>query len=179
MSELSTLIRKAQKGNQDCMLEIIDKFRPLIKKYSKKLKYDGSDSDLTISLIEIINYIPIYKNIKFKEEKYIVGYINTSITHKYIELSKKNTNLINKEMELDLNIMSNYKSIEEWSLIDTNIFICSLMDKLSDYHKHIIRKIFMYNMSEADLAKELSISRQSVNRAKNRALNSLRKFAIE
>lgn len=177
MNKLNNIVKNAQNGNKVCMLKIIDKFMPLIKKYSNKLQYDGADRDLIIALIEVMNYIPIYKNTKFDEDKYIVGYISTSIKHKYIQLSKKNTNIIDKEIELDLNILSDYKAIEEWNSIDTSIFINNLMDKLSSYHKYIIKKIFMYNISEVDLAKELKISRQSVNRAKNRALNNLRKVA--
>jgi RNA polymerase sigma factor (sigma-70 family) len=176
LNKLKDILEKAQNNNKECMLSIIEKFKPLVKKYSNKLNYDGADSDLVISLIETINCIPIYKNAKFNEDKYIVGYINTSIKHKYIQLSKKNTNIIDKEIELDLNIISNHEVMEDWNLIDT-IFLSNLVDKLSSYHKNIIRKIFMYNISEADLAKELKISRQSVNRAKNRALDNLRKIA--
>ncbi|AJA48421.1 RNA polymerase sigma factor, sigma-70 family protein [Clostridium pasteurianum DSM 525 = ATCC 6013] len=179
MDKLRCLVGKAKNNNEECMLFIIRKFKPLLKKYSNKLNYDGSDSDLVIALIEIINCIPIYKNSKFNEDKYIVGYINNSIKHKYIQLSKRNENIIKKETELDLNIISNYEAIQDWNLIDTSIFINNLVDKLSSYHKYIIKKIYIYNISEADLAKELNISRQSVNRAKNRALNNLRKIATE
>lgn len=166
MDSLINIIKKAQSGNKNCILQIIEKFKPLVKKYSRKLKYDGSDSDLVIALIEIINCIPIHKNSKFNEDK-------------YIQLSKRNENIIKKETELDLNIISNYEAIQDLNLIDTSIFINNLINKLSSYHKYIITKIFMYNISESDLAKELNISRQSVNRAKNRALDKLRKIATE
>lgn len=38
---------------------------------------------------------------------------------------------------------------------------------------------YIYELSEIDIAKILGISRQAVNRLKNRALNNLRKFFLE
>lgn len=86
MDELYELIiSKSKKGDQKCIVEVITKFYPLIKKYSKKLEYDGSNVDLIICLLESILYIPINKNINFKEDKYIVSYLNQCIKHKYFK----------------------------------------------------------------------------------------------
>ncbi|QCH29051.1 sigma-70 family RNA polymerase sigma factor [Clostridium tyrobutyricum] len=179
MGELKIIVERAQDGNKNCTLIIIEKFRPLINKYSKKLNYSGANSDLIICLIEVIRDMPIAKNPKFKEDKYIVGYIYTSIKRKYVQLYKEHLNIISRETELNLNVISDYYLDESWNLIDSRIFILSLMNKLSQYQKYIIKKIFLYDFSVSDLANELNISRQSVNRAKNRALNNLRKYAVE
>jgi RNA polymerase sigma factor (sigma-70 family) len=179
LNELKIIVEKAQDGNKNCMLIIIEKFRPLINKYSKKLNYSGANSDLIICLIEIISNIPMVKNPKFKEDKYIIGYIHISIKRKYFQLYREHLNVISRETELNLNIISDYYLDKSWNLIDNRIFILNLMDKLSQYQKYIIKKIFVYDFSVSELANELNISRQSVNRAKNRALNNLRKYAVE
>ncbi|AWI03546.1 hypothetical protein [Clostridium drakei] len=62
-NKLALLIKSSQNGNKDSTLEIIIRFMPLIKSYSKKLKYDGSDTDLIIRLIEVINKFPLLKKL--------------------------------------------------------------------------------------------------------------------
>ncbi|AGK96646.1 sigma-70 family RNA polymerase sigma factor [Clostridium pasteurianum] len=179
MRNLFNLVKEAQLDNKDSMLAIIEKFNPLIKKYSRKLNYDGANSDLIIALIETIRAIPIFTNDALKKEQYIIGYINTSIRHKYIRLSKKHIEITNKETELDINILLKNTTEESQDLIDNCIFLNALLDKLSQYQHDIINKLFICNISEVDLARQLNISRQSVNRIKNRALNNLRKVALE
>lgn len=179
MKNLFDLVKEAQLGNEESMLAIIEKFDPLIKKYSRKLDYDGANSDLIIALIETIKSIPIFKNNDLKREEYIVGYINTSIRRKYIKLSKKNIEIINRETELNTNILLKSTTEESQNLIDNRIFLNILLDKLSEYQHKVINNLFIFNISEADLARQLNISRQSVNRLKNRALDKLRKLVIE
>ncbi|MCC5467581.1 sigma-70 family RNA polymerase sigma factor [Pelosinus baikalensis] len=177
MGELSDKVKKAQMGNEKYMLQILEKFNPLIKKYNRQLNYDGAESDLIIALIEIIKYIPVFKNINLQKDNCIVGYISISIKNKYIKLSKKYMDIVNNETSLDLNILST--SEEDQRLIDNRIYVLDLLDKLPNYQKRIINNIYIQNVSETDLAKELNISRQSVNRAKNRALNNLKKIAAK
>ncbi|MCQ1528835.1 hypothetical protein [Lutispora saccharofermentans] len=56
-NNLYKLIVEAQKGNKDSCITLIDQFNPIVKKYSKKLGYDGADTDLIIWLIKTINKI--------------------------------------------------------------------------------------------------------------------------
>lgn len=179
MEKLVDMVKKAQNGDEKYMLEIIEKFKPLIKKYSIKLHYDGSDTDIVICLIETIRKMPIYNNINLNKEECIVGYINTSIKNKYISLSKKYMIVNNQEIAVDIQFFSTYKSQYNKELIDNHIFITFLLNKLSEYQRQIIQNIFIDNVSEVELAKRLHISRQCINKAKNRALSNLRKFATE
>ena len=63
MYELSYLVKEAQTGNKKYMLEIIEKFDPLLKKYGRKLTYDDAYADIMLCLIETIKNIPIFNNI--------------------------------------------------------------------------------------------------------------------
>jgi RNA polymerase sigma factor (sigma-70 family) len=175
MCNLSVLYKEASKGNKDSMVKIIKKFNPLIKKYSNKLIYDGADTDLIICLIETIQD----NHVDFNADKYVVGYISSTIYHKYINLSKKNMSIVNNETELNDYVISNYKLDQYEDIVNNYIFISNLLDKLPHNQKQIIKKIFFNDLAVVELAKQLNISRQSVNRTKNRALKNLRKLAIE
>lgn len=179
MVNLNYMVKKAQNGDEKYMMDIMEKFNPLIKKYSRKLKYDDAEADIIIFLIETINKIPIFNNINLNKDECIVGYISISIKNKYINLSKKYIDIVNKEIELDTNIFSGYSLQDEQKSIDNHIFVTFLLDKLPGYQRQIIENIFMDNISVIDISKRLHISRQSVNKTKNRALSNLKKFAIE
>ena len=56
---LSGKILEAQRGNQNCMLDLIRTFQQLLHKYAYKLHYEDAFSDLVISLIEVIYKIKI------------------------------------------------------------------------------------------------------------------------
>lgn len=169
MGELYKLIEESKKGNKECLLKVICRFNPLLRKYSRKLNYDGSESDLIICILEIIYTIPINNN-KMQQDECIVGYINVSIKHKYIYLSKKYTNIMSRETEFNTDILEeNYNQLSENSL-----YLENLMDNLPKLQQEIIKQIYFKGTSEKDIAKQLNISRQAVNRAKNRALKNLK-----
>lgn len=172
MSELYYLVNEAQQKNKNSLMEILEKFTPLIKKYSRKLNYDGSETDLIITLIETINAIPLSRTNIIKEDKYIVGYIATSIKNKYIFLSKKYSKIYEKEIELNLDIANNETS----NSMEECILLRMLLDKLPKLQRNIIIQKFIKDFSDSEIANQLNISRQAVNRAKNRGLKNLQKY---
>jgi hypothetical protein len=56
---LSELIKKAQVNDEGAMMELIKKFSPIVKKYSRMLNYDGSDTDLIITFIKAVKTIQV------------------------------------------------------------------------------------------------------------------------
>ena len=173
MGEIYNLVNDSKKGNKEDTLKLIKKFNPLIIKYSRKLNYDGAETDLIICLLEILNHIPIYNNPELQNDDRIVGYINTCIKHNYINLSKKDNLITNNEVELNTDILgedSSFNNFEDY------FFIYELLNNLPGFQKQIVKQIYIDNISESQLAKQLHISRQPVNRTKNRALNNLRTY---
>ncbi len=179
MEELNLIVKKAQNGDEKSMMEIIEKFKPLTKKYSRKLNYDDAEVDIIIFLIETIKKIPIFTNINLNKDECIVGYIHTSIKNRYISLSKEYMSINSHETPLDINIISHYTLQDDQESINNHIFIFHLLDKLPPYQKQIIKNIFIDNMPETALSNRLHVSRQSVNRAKNRALSNMKKFIAD
>ena len=88
MCILCNLISEAKDGNKNSMLEILNKFKPLIKKYSYKMNYEDAENDLILSMIQLIYDMPYLNN-----DGHAVNYINQSIYNayiKYIKLQIKN-----------------------------------------------------------------------------------------
>lgn len=172
MHNLYELVKEAQNGNNDATMNIIEKFSPLIRKYSRKLNYDVAYTDLIISLIETIKYIPIFRNENIKKEECLVAYISKSLIHKYIRLSKRYRKVSVKEVELNNQIFSNDITDE----IENTVFINKILSKLPKTQENILKQMFIYGYRESEIASQLNISRQAVNKTKKRALNSLRKY---
>lgn len=166
------LINNSKRGDKDSMMEIIIKFNPLIKKYKYLLQYDGAESDLIIELIKIIRKIPIDKDLNFRLDKYLVAYISYSIKNKYIFLSKKYNSIYSHETELNLDISEATTNLN----LEDRLFILDILDKLSNAQRNVLILSFIKDYSDSQISKILNISRQAVNRTKNRAINNIRKY---
>ena len=73
-----------RQGNNDSLLEIIERLNPLISKYSRLLDKEDTRQDLIIHLIKVLNNIKIDKKSLVKDKE-IIGYIAKSIRNEYIK----------------------------------------------------------------------------------------------
>lgn len=60
MGILCDLIVSAKDKNKDSLMEIINKFRPLIKKQAYALNYEDAENDLIVDMIELIYNMPFF-----------------------------------------------------------------------------------------------------------------------
>ncbi|MEM1485716.1 sigma factor-like helix-turn-helix DNA-binding protein [Oscillospiraceae bacterium PP1C4] len=67
---------------------MIKQFQPLLNKYSRKLNYEDSFSDLQIKLIEVIKNMKLM-NLKNTEDPYLLSYIKKCMEHYFFKLSQK------------------------------------------------------------------------------------------
>ena len=172
---LYELIKDSYKGDQKATMEIIEKFTPILRKYSKKLNYyDGLDTDLVITLIETTAYLSRADNNEIADnEGCIVGYINKSIKNKYVKLSKSRNNIYKYELELDIGIEI---PDEDTFYEDDNIFLNEMLDKLPLLQRIVIVERVLKEKPCRIIAAEMDISRQAVNSLKNRALKNLKAY---
>jgi RNA polymerase sigma factor (sigma-70 family) len=168
------LVKKVQLKDKNALMELIQKFSPLMKKYSRKLNYDGAESDLIIGFIEILNKVPLEKT-NMKNNKYILGYINTAVKNKFIALSKHNCSILNNEVELNLDITGEYKE----NSIENKLILKAALLSLPKYQRKIIVEEFCKDKTESELSKELKVSRQAINKTKNTALNNIKRYLIK
>lgn len=171
-NEILSLIERCQKGDKDLLILLLQKFDPLLNKYSRMLNYkDGEDEkqDLVLEFIKVVKKIPIYKD-GFKEDKVAVSYISRAIKYKYIQLSKKSRCINNSEFSCEYDIGNCVDSTE-------NKFVLSeLINNLSDIEKSVIKLRYFAGLSDREIASINNIRRQAVNQNKNRALKKLRQY---
>lgn len=170
-SNLSKLIKNAKNHDEKAMLEIIKRFQLLIKKYAKQLKYEEAESDLIISLIEIIKCINL-NSLNSSNEGVIVTYILRSLNNRKIDLFRKYVKNKQEETELNLDILG----VEFNNTIENNLIIESIFKTLTEVQKKVIKRKYIYGYSNVEIAEELNISRQAVNQTKNRALEKIKKL---
>ena len=174
---ISDLIAESQNGNNDATLLLIEKFKPLLKKYAYKLYYEDAYYDLLVDFIDMIHDINL-DHIYDKGEGKMVVYIYKSINSSFI----KRLTVIKKLHNCIL-----YSDLSENQLYYVNI-ISSINDEyfmnelpsislfLTKTEFLIINMIYCSGYTVAEIASVFDISRQAVNQMKRRALNKLKTF---
>lgn len=146
--------------------ELIEQFKPLLKKYASKVSFEDSMQDLIVTFIETLNKIPLNR---IKDEKYILSYINTSVKNGYIKISSKNAKHSNIFCSDILeNMIKEYDDISRVEMID-------LLGILSNREKCILYYIFFKNIPIEIISKKFNTSRQYINQTKLKALKKLKR----
>lgn len=168
MRDLCEIIQSCKDGNEEDVIFILNKFDPLINKYSRLLEYEDTKQELSLTLIKVLQRIRIDKG-NFREDKYIISYINKSIINRFIALSRQLSKVSRYESEADINLI----------YVDDDENVLEMYDLLKDFteieRKVIILK-YMYMMKDCEIVILNNISRQAVNQAKNRAISKLRLY---
>jgi RNA polymerase sigma factor (sigma-70 family) len=167
-------LNKAKKNDKDAIYEIIKDFSNTLKKISDSLHYEEANTDMIIELLKLIKNIDI-KKFQGSSNRQIAKYIN-------MHLSKRSLNLIKAKENQSLDYLEiNYDILKDETIADVESIVCTsmLIEFLEKQQKNVSVMKFIHGYSEKDIAQILGISRQAVNRAKNRALNNLRKIFTE
>ena len=83
-------------------------------------------------------------------------------------INKIPINIINKEVPLNLNLITKY---EQTNLnLEDKLILESALLNLSKYQRKVIVEKFIKDKSEVEITKQLGISRQTINKTKNIAL---------
>lgn len=76
--KISDIIDTIQKCNREELDLLVERFHPLIKKYSRELPYEEAETDLVIFFINLIDKINLEK-FKTKGEGALVNFIRNSL----------------------------------------------------------------------------------------------------
>lgn len=150
--------------NDNAVVEIINRFLPLIKKNAKMLGYDGAESDLIIHLIEVLYSLKVEKVEKFSEGQ-AVNYITSVIRNKSIDINRKQTKSF-----LELELFESVDTTREYDQQEIN----ELLALLSERQKNVIILKYYYGYSDIEIAKYFGISRQAVNKIHRVSINKMR-----
>ena len=176
MKNLELWAVSAANGDQTAKLEIINQFRPLLRKYAYKLNYEHAFYDLELKLLEILT-MPFFNNPQNTEEQ-IVSYIHRAIVNEYIRLNKA-LNVLRNRMILYSDLGDDQQYMVEticaytsaYAEIDSQL----LLYGLSESEQIAVKRIVIDGETAAAVAKQLGCTRQSVNQAKQRGLNKLKR----
>ncbi len=168
------LISKSQSGDEDATLILIEKFKPLLKKYAYKLSYEDAYNDLLVDFIELIHNIQIYY-IYNKDEGGAVSYICTAIHNSYtkrlIGLLKLKKILLYSE--LNDNELFNIESMSSTNDVYQYFDLPSVGSVLTQSETSVIKMVFNSGYTSTEIANICGVSRQAVNQMKQRALKKL------
>lgn len=171
---LCDLVVMAQKGDKDAMLELINKFTPLLKKYAVKLGYEDADADIVLYYIELIKAINLSR-LTCQNDEVIVSYINRSIINFY----KKG---IKKRIEAKREILLSELTEEQVYCIEAQnakrdkynlVHEIGMKEILNQTEYQLICLIYYEGYTTAEIARIENKSRQAVNQLKQRALKKL------
>lgn len=172
---VETLVIQAQSGSEDALLELIIKFKPLLKKYAYKLKYEDAYFDLQADFIQLILMLETEK-IKNRSEGGFVNYICYAMKNYYIARSKNTRKHQRESVFSDLS-EGEINYIESILSEKDNYFraeMTSMWSCLTKNEREIIILHYMEGVSIERISTFRNISRQAVNKMKLSALRKLK-----
>ncbi len=173
-TELYSLLLAAKSHDQQALLELITKFRPLIKKYGFYLQYEDAEQDLTVALIEIFNQMPakLFDGEISTSVFAALSYIKKAVKNEYIALSRK------KRIDFRHYISyEDYLEVPESNDFTSDVEFIIQLDHtahfLSSAQFQILLLKYYYGYSETEIARKLHISKQAISQALRRAMKKL------
>lgn len=161
------LIQNFLKQDMSAFAIIYKEFEALMILYSNRLGGEDYLQELTVFLLELLYGINIYE---FENSEQIKRYIAVSIRNKYIALSKDKQKYENFHCNSTENVFYCNSTAED------TVDMTDMLKSLSARQRVIIVYKYIYGYSDIELALLLGISRQAVNRLKNRAVETMQEY---
>ncbi|MDE7323568.1 MAG: sigma-70 family RNA polymerase sigma factor [Lachnospiraceae bacterium] len=173
MGEICEIIRKIKRDKENFYL-IIERFNPLLKKYTKLLYRDEREdvyAELVTALWEAIRKITLYDN-----DGQVVSYLSTAVYNKYLELYRTSRKLHDHMVGMTENEVDTFVNTDN-SYDDTLLHICikDIYEGLEKNKKEIFRLIFIEGLTDTEIASQLCMSRQYVNRMRKKYYDEIKK----
>lgn len=164
---LKSLIEKA-KTDHYSMMELVERFKPLIRSRAFSLGYDDAEQDMLLEFITLIHAIEISRI--SSNDGAIVNYIKTAIHNAYMRLgtmhTKEKTLIIPfEQMPFEDTYIDSRIDEELWAFVNQTL-------NATEYR--IIVMSYVDDSSGAEIARHLGITRQAVHKMKKKALLKLR-----
>lgn len=179
MQKLVDIIKLAHQGNNEATIRIIEKFTPLIEKYTKLLNYDeDSKSELILKLIYLVRKEIDLDKLRSQSDGALVNYISRAIRNHYINLSIDMQYVQNSEISSDPNITEN--SFEEepscFDYIEHTMTIDLIKSLLTEREFMCVKLIVIDGWTADMVSKKLGVSKQAINQCKLRALKKVKEL---
>lgn len=173
MENVYSLVLDHRKNNPDAILEILNRFDPLLNKLQRNSYYEDMKSELIVFMFNLIDKIPI-ENENLKKDKYIVSYIHKALKNQYIHINKKHAKGRNTEVSSEEFYIDNCLGFSYHDDLFTFIHFEEMISHLTELEKKIIEKKYKHGYSNSDRANSRNISRQAVYKTHKRAIEKIK-----
>ncbi len=176
MGEIVDMIICIKNGNEDKFKFLIERFRPVINKYSRKL-YKDEREDVESELILAL-WMSV-KNIQFlNSDGEVISYLIKAIYVRFLELYRESC----KRYDFEINKNDEIDCLEECCTeagYMRSIFredIKNLLSNLEPSKYDIFIRIIIHEKSDREIAAEIHKSRQYVNRVRRQIAQRLKEY---
>lgn len=171
MISLYEILKRAKSGDKESLEYLIFKFDPIINSISRKLNMDCAKTDMVIFFIKLIKGMKI-ENIQNLSDGALVKYIEIALRRKYIKMNKKYSII---EVELNDVFTSHH---DEYTEIEFKIFLDEIENKkvINKKQNYVLLKKYFNLNTDQEIADELEISRQAVNKINRLAIKNIREY---
>ena len=166
------------KENKENFSILVQRFHPLIKKYTRILYKDEEEemyAEFVAALWEAVCSIVFYD-----DEGQVISYLTNALKNKYLELYRKSRRYHDHTIEIEQCELEGKRS-EDNSL--DNMLITDELQRMRDGLKgrkrQIFDLIFLKDNTDLEAASELGISRQYVHRIKKELVKMIKEEVLD
>ena len=167
-------IFRAQCGSEQSMLNLLGRFEPLIRKYAHLLAYEDAYADLRLDFIILIKAFP--SGNEFQNDGAVLRYIQKSMCNFFTRIKNKRSKeraviFFNELSEEQIEIIENGNGeLDDYSII----YIDDMKRLLTPREFKVLQRLYVLNLTVAEIACQDGIARQTVNVIKNKSLHKLK-----
>ena len=168
MGEFADLV-KAARGDEKKLALVLERMEPLIRNRARKLYMEDPDdmrSELCIAI-----WIAIGKMDYFDDDGQVTRYLTRAVNNRYLELCRTSRKLHDNEMAFDTDIEGPImcdagkpdERLDEF-LLRHDLY--RMLNTCTGIKRRIVGMIVSEDKSDSEIAGELAVSRQYVNRVR-------------
>ncbi|MGL4607775.1 MAG: sigma-70 family RNA polymerase sigma factor [Eubacteriaceae bacterium] len=182
-NEITALVRGAKEKREDCQLQLIEGFRPLILAMIKRYVYDYHSHEDYLNQGALI----LLKSVNSFQEDFGVpfpGYLKKELFYYFVNFAKKNKNLESLDAPLcdgestlldaikdaNANTEENYLHFEEMNAL------FRYLPRLRERQQWIIEEHYFKGRKIKDISQSIGVSANSLVKLHRRAISDLRNY---
>lgn len=177
-NSLYNLILKCKSNDNDSFALLCEKFKPLLKKYSRLLEYDDAYEDLLFRFLICIYKIPLSEKNLENNDIAILSYIKVTMKNQYIYLNKRYAEITAKYMNYD-DIMYQYPDNSNTAKLNSRMLLWDLKKVLNNNDLGLLYLKFYLQYTDKEIAASYGISRQAVNKRLHKIIKTVKKLFLE
>lgn len=174
-AEIHKQVLDYQGGDANAALELVEKFKPLIKRYAFFLHREDSFEDLQRFLLSMLKTWDTSR-LSSTDDATVTRYIANSVKNEYIALSKQKAKERGTSYLEDATLPQALEYAQKTSTCDQydQLTLQDLHKVLNEYEFAIVYAIYFEQRSVAEVARQKHKTRQAINQTKIKALQKIK-----